>query len=278
MRQASTKRISKSDGEPMPPAGGDTLFVGSLEKGFRVLAAFDDNHPTLGVTEIAQRTGLDKSAAQRFSNTLHKLGYLEKDATTRRYTPARKLVGFAYTYMRHNRLAERAMPRLIDAGKVHNTTINLAEFMDTDVIYTIRIPQQTTAFAATLTGRCVPTFCTSAGLAILAHMPEADVMDILKRSDRHPYTPRTVTDIDQILRILERIRRDGFCATYGQLLPREISVAAVVFDSSGKVSAAVQIPIYRPKWTLEDARRLLGPLTVDTARGISSDLVGTPPP
>jgi hypothetical protein len=49
------------------------LYVGSLEKGFRVLAAFGDDCAALGVTEIALRTGLDKSAAQRFSNTLHQI-------------------------------------------------------------------------------------------------------------------------------------------------------------------------------------------------------------
>ena len=49
----------------------NTLFVGSLEKGMRVLAAFDHNHTAMGLTELAERTGLEKSAAQRLSNTLH---------------------------------------------------------------------------------------------------------------------------------------------------------------------------------------------------------------
>ena len=34
-------------------SGHDTLYVSSFEKGIRVLAAFDDGHPALGVTEIA---------------------------------------------------------------------------------------------------------------------------------------------------------------------------------------------------------------------------------
>ena len=95
---------SKHSHPPQETATASALYVGSLEKGFRVLAAFSEDFPALGVTEIALRTGLDKSAAQRFSNTLHQLGFLEKDTATRRYRPARKLMEMAYTYLRHSAL------------------------------------------------------------------------------------------------------------------------------------------------------------------------------
>ena len=80
------------DGE-LDQAG--TLFVSSLEKGFRVLEAFREAPGDLGLTEIALRTGLDKSAAQRFTNTLYQLGYLEKDPRSRRYRPAARLMEHA---------------------------------------------------------------------------------------------------------------------------------------------------------------------------------------
>ena len=111
-----------------------TLFVSSLEKGFRVLEAFREAPGDLGLTEIALRTGLDKSAAQRFTNTLHQLGYLEKDARSRRYRPASRLMDFSYTFLHQNRLAEIAVVRLINASKVHGTTVNLCEMIDTNII------------------------------------------------------------------------------------------------------------------------------------------------
>ena len=89
----------------------DTLFVASLEKGLRVLNAFRTHRQSLGITDIAQATNLDKSAAQRFTNTLHRLGYLEKDEQTRRYRPAIALMDFSYTYLQQDRLAEIAVAR-----------------------------------------------------------------------------------------------------------------------------------------------------------------------
>lgn len=270
-------KTKTSQSTTAPPDGPDTLFVGSLEKGFRVLHAFDDNHPSLGVTEIAARTGMDKSAAQRFSNTLHRLGYLQKDPTTRRYSPARKLLELGYLFLRHSRLAERAMPRMIDVAEKFHLTVNLAELDDCDVVYTIRIPHQTATYQAMIPGRRRPAYCTAPGLAILSHLPAAETRGILSRSDRKKFTPRTLTDLAGIERALARTRRDGFALTFDQLLPREISVAAPIFDHAGRAVAAVQMPVYRPEWTADEARERLGPAVLDLSRSISGRLLSEPP-
>ena len=49
----------------------NTLYVGSLAKGLRLLRAFDESHTELSLVELAGRSGLDKSAVQRLANTLH---------------------------------------------------------------------------------------------------------------------------------------------------------------------------------------------------------------
>ena len=251
------------------------LYVGSLDKGFRVLAAFGDDCAALGVTEIALRTGLDKSAAQRFSNTLHQLGFLEKDTSTRRYRPARKLMELAFTYLRHSSLGAAAMPRLIEAGAVYQTTMNLAERDDTGLIYTVRIPHQKAAYVATVPGRRIPMYCTATGHAILSRMPAEEAEDIVARSIQTENMPDTMIDPKEIMKAVRKARRTGFASTFAQLLPREIAIAAPIVDYRGHPVGAVHIPAYTPAWTLSDARRKLGPLAIETADAISGALVAS---
>ena len=49
----------------------DRLFVESLERGFEVLRAFE-GHESLGLAEIAEKAGITRSAAQRFTHTLER--------------------------------------------------------------------------------------------------------------------------------------------------------------------------------------------------------------
>ena len=218
-----------------------TLYVGSLEKGFRVLEAFRGAPGDLGLTEIAVRTGLDKSAAQRFTNTLHKLGYLEKDPRTRRYRPAVRLLDLSYTFLQQNRLAEIAVARLIDASKVYGTTVNLCEMIDTDIIYTVRIPHNRASYPATVPGRRMPASSTSGGTVILAFRPADEVAAVLEASERRALTTQTITDVDAILRRIDEARENGYGFGVAQALAQEISVAAPVLDSRGYAVAAVQV-------------------------------------
>ena len=132
--------------------GADTLYVASVEKAFDVLTAFRAGQRELGLrdlslTQISQLSGLDKSASQRFTNTLVELGYLEKDERTRRYSPGVELLELGYTYLVSSRLSEIATSRLIAASKVYGTTANLAVQHGPNVVYIARIPQENTPFS-----------------------------------------------------------------------------------------------------------------------------------
>ena len=254
-----------------------TLFVGSVAKGFDVLKAFRRGQTELGLrdlslSEISRLTGMDKSSAQRFTNTLNELGYLTKDPHTRRYRPAVNLVDFYYTYVISNRLAEIAMARLIEAGRVHDTTVNLCELSGPDLVYTIRIPHEKARFETTVSGRRVPAFCTAGGCVILAHIPEIECEAILAQSDFNPLTKSTICDPDEVRARISQARKNMYDVGHSQILLDEISTAAPVFNSEGRAIAAVQIPVHAPQWTLEKVREKIVPLALETARAISGSL------
>jgi len=255
-------------------APAETLFVNSVEKGFRVLEALRTGGRPLGLTEIATATGLDKSAAQRFTNTLHALGYLTKDPRTRRYGPGLRLMDFSFTYLSQSRLAEIAVPRLIEAGRRYDTTINLCELIGTEIIYTLRIPHQRASYIATVQGRRMPAFCTAGGTVMLAFRPPEEAARLVDASDRRPLTEHTIVERGAVLARIDAARRHGYGIGVEQSLPREISIAAPVLDSRGIAFAAVQVPVYLPQWSVAEARAKVAPLVMETARSISGRLSG----
>ena len=67
-------------------------------------------------------------------------------------------------------------------------------------------------------------------------------------------TPNTITDVDAIMYRIDEAREQGYGFGVGQALPQEISVAAPVLDSRGYAVAAVQVPVYLPQWSAEEAQ------------------------
>jgi len=257
-----------------PGNRSNTLYVASVEKGFRVLRAvrqaqreFGRNAVTL--TEIARLSGLDKSAAQRFTNTLVHLGYLEKDALTRRYRPGLELLELGYSYLVGSRLSEIATSRMIAAGNVYGTTVNLCVQHGLNAIYIVRIPHENAPFRATLIGRRVPMFSSSSGIVMLAGRSDDEVEAILAQSDFKPITEWTITDPELTRARISAARAKGYDIGSQQSLPHEISTAAPVLNSDGKAIAAVQIPVYMPDWNVGMVEEKIVPLVIETARAIS---------
>ncbi len=248
------------------------LFVNSLEKGLRVLRAFDAAHPEMGVTEIARRTALDKSAAQRFSNTLCLLGYLEKDPRSRRYRPAIRCLDLAQPYFWADALLRIASPRVIELGNQLGETVNLARIDGGDIVYVIRIPNKRTSFAATLVGRRLPAPVTSSGRVLMARMPAEQVEAILAAWDRRAITPATLTCVEAVGREIAQAGAQGFCIAEEQCMLGEIGVAApVVAPESGPV-AAVQCSLSKSRWERERVVEEIVPHLIETANLISLGL------
>src|SRR5262245_60765003 len=98
-------------------ASGDersSLFVGSVEKAFQVLEAFQDTHRLMSMAELARAAKLDRSATQRLVHTMELLGYIRRMPDSALYGLAPKVLTLSYNYLRSRELIERASPYLLD--------------------------------------------------------------------------------------------------------------------------------------------------------------------
>ena len=245
------------------------MFVGSLQRGFAVLEAFTPDQREMGITEIAAATGLDKSAAQRFTFSLYALGYLERNPATRKYSLSRRALGFAYAYLRSDPLVEVATPYLADLRQNCQQRVDLSVLDGTDILYVVRLQSQREAFGATLVGRRIPAFCASGGRAMLSRLSEAEALALVERSNRRQLTPYTVTDVDQIMAAIDRARTDGFAISVQETLVGEIVVSAPVVDMRGLPRAAVHIAMSYAEYDESTVRERFAPLAVATARLIA---------
>lgn len=250
------------------------LFVGGVEKALRVLRAFYGQPGPQSLTDIANATGLGRSATQRFLYTLKALGYLRQDQSTRRYTLSPKVLDLGYAYLRNDYLVDKAFPYLLEASKRTDGSVNLTELDDTEVIYVSRLPSRNIITADIVLGQRLPAFCTAPGRAMLAGLPQEEAVDIIARSERTRRTEFTITDPDEINHQLAVIRTKGYAISNQETFVGDLSVAAPVRNHGGQVVAAVNIAVPHPRWSVERAEETLPAVVIETARAITKTLGG----
>jgi DNA-binding IclR family transcriptional regulator len=226
------------------------LFVGSTEKAFQVLHAFDGPDRQMPLSLIAARAKLDRSATQRLVYTLEALGYLRRVHNTRNYAPTCKLLQFGYNYLRGHEAAGRAAPYLLEISKMVGETVNLHELDGGDIVYLLRFPGKHLINVDIMVGSRLPAVLTASGTAILSCSRPELVDEVLARPVQ-PLTPHSVTDPARLRKRIKAARQRRYAIVSDETVIGDISVAACVTDEHGVAVAGISISVPKTRWTVE---------------------------
>ncbi|QFT82716.1 Pca regulon regulatory protein [Roseovarius sp. THAF27] len=219
----------------------DPLMVSAVEKAFRVLAAFDEATPRQTLTQLAENSGLDRSAAQRYSHTLWRLGYLHKDKRTKSFELTPKTLSLAYQYTRSSPIVLRSHPYLSHLNKATEEAVSLTVLDGTEVIYLSRYLSPNVLDTDVIVGSRLPAYCSAGGLAILSTMEDAEVDALLDRSDLRAFTRHTVYDRKGIWEAINKTRSRGFALVEEQIYTGDITLAVALRLPGNEGVAAVSL-------------------------------------
>lgn len=216
----------------------NSLFVASLAKGMMILECFNEGKLLLGITDIVKMTGYEKNLVQRMTNTLCEIGYLKKDVIQRKYYLTPKTLSFCYGYLRSRRLFALALPHLIALRDKLNKSVNLCVLNDTQLIYVIRLWTKY-YHEYSLVGEGIPAYCSAGGRILLSRLSELEQNDIIERTNCIAFTKRTVTDKNELKKIIHSIQDEDYCWQVNQFIDNEISIAVPIKDIDGTLATII---------------------------------------
>ncbi|MEK6292724.1 MAG: IclR family transcriptional regulator C-terminal domain-containing protein [Paraburkholderia tropica] len=221
MTSATSASPDRSDEQPDTPEKPGDSYVQSFARGLSVIRAFNAAHPEQTLTDVAAATGLTRAGARRILLTLQTLGYVEAEGRLFRLTPKILDLGFAYlTSMPFWNLAEPVMEEL--SATVHESC-SAAVLDRTEIVYVLRVPTHKIMTINLSIGSRLPAYCTLGASPLYAH------------------TPRTVTDKDELKKIIAQVRAQGWAIVDQELEGGLISISAPIRNRQGRVIAAMNI-------------------------------------
>jgi len=247
----------------------DRLMVRSVEKAMRILTAFENGSFALSLTDIAAKTGLDKSGAQRFTHTLLQLGYLRKSPDTKRFELTPRVLELAAHYSRSSPLIRAAAPYLLNISKITEESVSLTVLEGVDIVYVYRLLSRNMLTTDVIVGTHLPAYCTAPGIAILSGLPRASAIGILEKSKLQAFTAHTVTDLKQLSANLDEAGKRGFAVVQDQIYLNDISIAVPIYGPDRRAVAAVNIGVNKLTMSAEAASEKFVPLLASVAKALS---------
>lgn len=235
----------------------------TVRKAMAVISAFSYGEPVLGVSELSRRLGIGKSTVHRILSTLAADGFVERTRDDR-YRLSIRLYEIGLQVAASTELREVAHPALERLRNESGETAHLAVLAGTDVVYVDRLESPHMIRLLTRVGRRRAAHATSSGKCLLAFGTPGDV-DRVVAAGLARLGPRTITTRRLLERTLADVRTTGYAVSVEESAPGVASVAAPLFDGTGRCVAAMSVAGPVTRITPERLERLVPMVQAATA-------------
>lgn len=203
----------------------------SLEKASRILFAFDDDTPELGVMELARRVGLNKSTVSRFVASLTDLGLLERVEGGRKVRLSLRLYEIGMIAVRHRPVLGLVGSTLTRTAARLGETAAVGVLMGGEIVFLERAGGGRDSVRLEL-GRRFPASRSAPGRVLLAGGPCARTEQPGANGTELP-----LRFADELV----AVRDSGYAVEDGEMIEGVECWAAPIIDRTGEPIAAFSV-------------------------------------
>jgi IclR family KDG regulon transcriptional repressor len=221
----------------------------SVKRAFQILRLISRADRGLGISELGKSLGISKSTVHGITSALEEVGAVIKDPLTKRYTLGFTLfeVGrLAYSQTALIDLARPAMEELMEGtqesvflGVLNRERVTILNVIESRNDLKITSP----------IGTSLPLLAAATGKVFLASMDETHALEIIRRKGLAKFTENTITDWEEYLQEIRRVREEGYATDYEEYIP---GVRAVASPIRGERHLAAGIWVVGFKSSLDD--------------------------
>jgi IclR family pca regulon transcriptional regulator len=244
----------------------DRDFVASLDRGLKIIGAFDRDEPELTLSEVAAKTGLTPATARRFLLTLKSLGFVGMNG--RRFVLRPKVLDL--------NVDEALQPFLREVVQRTGDSSSVTVLEGSEIVYIANASVRRLVRLGAGVGSRFPAYPTAMGRVQLAFLSPETLNQYFAREKFDRITEFTETRPEKIRRHLDKIRADGYAVVQDELEVGLVSLAVPLKDNAGHVFAAMNCSSVARRTDGKEMQRTRLDLLREYAGQVSSALARFP--
>ncbi len=247
----------------------------SLERGLAVLGCFTPEHAVLGISDIADVSGMSRSTTHRYVITLVALGFLEQ-VESRKYRLRLRVTKLGMSASSSTGLCVHSRTHLEELRQRTSYTANISILDGPEILYIARARSfrrgQSEIDLNLGPDSRLPAYCTSMGKVLLAHLPTSEKGELIRDMTFAHRGPNSIKSKKALHDELEHVLNEGVAVNDQELVRGLISIAVPIRNERREVVAAVNLAAHISMISLEEMANQLLPHLLATADNISARL------
>jgi DNA-binding IclR family transcriptional regulator len=217
----------------------------SMHKGFAIIEHLS-KYGELGIQRLSEELGMNKSTVFRFLSTLCSLGYVQQNPVSKQYSLTFKFFQIGRGININLTLASQVRPFMEMLLKETGESVHLAVLQGLKVLYIDQVESRNSLRVNVEIGKTFPAYSVGVGKAILAYMPETEVISLFQGEVFIKFTDKTINSLDALLENLKEVRKHGYALDDEECMAELACIAVPLFSSGAPVAAmSVTFPRFR---------------------------------
>jgi DNA-binding IclR family transcriptional regulator len=213
----------------------------ALQRGLALLQALASRPNGASQSELAQHLGLPLAAVHRIVLALEHLGYVQRHPVARMLRVTQKLLLLGQPHSSNRSLVEACLPAMRRILELTNETTQLCVLAEGQCVILEQLPSRHPFKYVVDIGSRAPTQACAPGKAMLAFLPETQLVQIIATLDFKDYTRRSLRDPSALRLELDGVREAGYAVDRAEHFDGIHCIAAPLCDAHGLPFAAITI-------------------------------------
>jgi len=227
----------------------------------------------LGVSDLAARLKMGKSTVHRLLDTLQYYGYVDKNEDSNLYRLGWQLYYIGQSVPLQNQIYNIDQSHLLELNKAIQETVNLGILQSHQTSIISKVEGFNPSFRVIVQqAEREAIHATSLGKILISEFSDDEILKLIESgSGFFKLTDRTITDPDEFLREIEKVRQQGYAVDDQEFAIGLRCLARPIRDYTGRIIAAISVstPIAR---STEEQQKLVLELMHQTCTKISNEL------
>ena len=216
----------------------DGNTIRSVAKAMELLQLLSDAGEAMTLSAISERAGLPKSTVFGLLTTMRDYDVITQHADGK-YALGLRLFEYGCRASAFWNISSLARPYLEHLAEATGASAMLSTYENGHIVALDQAEGRDSLRIVTAPGARLPLHCTSQGKVFLSAMADHEAKRVLSRRTLEPYTPKTLVTWEELFRVMQAARENGYAVEDGEYRFGLCSASAPVRDSSGAVRYAV---------------------------------------
>lgn len=243
--------------------------IKAVERSFLVLSALQELQEA-GVTELANHLDIPASSVNDHLITLRKYNYVIK--SDNKYHLGLRFLEIGDSSRNRTRLYKKSRREINHLAERTGEVAHLSVKENYDGVIIYEAEGKNSVALDTHVGRRMTLHNTALGKAMLAHMSNPEIEDVLSHQGMPKETNSTITDREELFKQLQAIRDRGYALSTEERLEGLGCISAPINQSGSSPYGAVSVCVPMTRFETQQCRDEIPDLVCQTANVIELEV------